>query len=287
MKPLAIDDVRKAIYQLLAENDETTTLDVKNLLRNWNFMATQKDVSNYVNTIARTDQLASKNNGRFNTYYFGKDTQHTFSSYLERNAQFVEILLRGKAVHIYKGTVGTDGVEEVRQFPKNLLAYQEAQQITNFYKQVEGYVEAVDKRLPLAIRKRFGALLGKKATTCTLGYYNVLKKEQKGKVYYEKSAGYRFNWELAQHSTLLKNLLENDQWISKQQDYTSKELLGEKIIQQETRSEEREEVTLEVKRENLYEITLTFATGEQAVLSKFNLSLEKELLPLFYGFLDT
>ena len=88
MKTHTIDDVREVLYALMAQHQSTTTLDVKNELRRLGFQAFQDQVSQLVNTIVSQDNLSHHNNGKFNIYSFGPDTDETKHVYMERQQEF-------------------------------------------------------------------------------------------------------------------------------------------------------------------------------------------------------
>src|SRR5690349_14689610 len=125
MKIHTIDDVREVVYTLMAQHQSTTTLDVKNELRRLGFQAFQDQVSQMVNAIVSHDNLSSRNNGKFNVYSFGADTNEVKQVYMELGQEFWEAKAEKKSITIFSGKIGTDGKQEQFEFYKNSLAIRE------------------------------------------------------------------------------------------------------------------------------------------------------------------
>lgn len=68
MKSLKQKDVRKVALDLMHQNGITTTLEVKNALRNAGFFALQDDISCLMDRLASKKGWFWRFNGRFRTY---------------------------------------------------------------------------------------------------------------------------------------------------------------------------------------------------------------------------
>ena len=62
--------VRLAATTLILAEGSTTTLDVKNHLRNRGYQAYQAEVSNWLFAVARQEKWAVNDNGHYRVYYF-------------------------------------------------------------------------------------------------------------------------------------------------------------------------------------------------------------------------
>lgn len=69
--PLSMAAVYETAEALMARHGSTTTLEVKNGLRNQGFWALQADVSEALRALAHTLGWTFTSNGRFRTYYCG------------------------------------------------------------------------------------------------------------------------------------------------------------------------------------------------------------------------
>jgi predicted DNA-binding WGR domain protein len=274
-----IEEVRAATYDLMARNGSTTTLDVKNELRRLNFQAFQDQVSQMVSAIASHDQLSSRNNGRYNVYFYGTDTAESRHVYLQSGDQFWEGRVDGKTVTLYAGRVGTDGTEESSECYKNLLAVRELERLAD-EKTRSGYTPTADSRPPLAIRRQYGHLFGQRPVVCRIGYYNVVKKELADGQLVTKNAGYRFTWHLPASHAEVAGALSGPTWHTGDVRFDGAQLLGEKLMGHEAADVPAEALRLEVDNGHLYEVEISFQNGSTAMLSKFQPDLQEALLPL-------
>ena len=284
MKTHTIDDVREVIYALMAQNQSTTTLEVKNELRRLGFQAFQDQVSQMVNTIVLQDNLSSRNNGKFNIYSFGQDTSEVKQVYMELGQEFWEARAEKKSITLFSGKVGTDGKQEQLEFYKNSLAIRELNRLTA-EKMQQGFSQATDPRPPLEIRKKYGHLLGKVPVNCSIGYFNVSKKEQVASQLLTKNSGYTFTWNITQSRQELTKVLSQPTWNSTSVRYDHAQLLGEKILKTEPSGIAFQTVQLEVDNTHIFQIELTFDTGEKAVFSKFGMDMQQSVLPLVKQFI--
>ncbi|CCH55353.1 hypothetical protein BN8_04607 [Fibrisoma limi BUZ 3] len=69
-KKAGLRAVRMAATTLILAEGCTTTLCVKNFLRNKNYLAYQADVSKWLYAVAKREGWAVNDNGRFRVYYF-------------------------------------------------------------------------------------------------------------------------------------------------------------------------------------------------------------------------
>ncbi|MBD0256357.1 MAG: WGR domain-containing protein [Cytophagales bacterium] len=274
-----IEEVRAATYDLMARNGSTTTLDVKNELRLLNFQAFQDQVSQMVSAIASHDQLSSRNSGRYNVYFYGTDTAESRHVYLQSGDQFWEGRVDGKAVTLYAGRVGTDGTEDAFACYKNLLAVRELERLAD-EKTRSGYAPAADPRPPLAVRRQYGHLFGQRPVVCSIGYYNVVKKELSDGQWVTKNAGYRFTWHLLESHAQVAGALSGPTWNSGDVRFDGAQLLGEKLVGRQPADLPAAALRLEVDNGHLYEVEISFQNGSTAILSKFQPDLQGALLPL-------
>jgi predicted DNA-binding WGR domain protein len=274
-----IEEVRAAAYDLMARNGSTTTLDVKNELRRLGFQAFQDQVSQMVSAIASHDQLSSRNNGRYNLYFYGVDTAESRHVYLQSGDQFWEGRVDGKTITCYAGRVGTDGTEESFECYKNLLAVRELERLAD-EKTRSGYAPAADPRPPLAVRRQYGHLFGQRPVVCSIGYYNVVKKELSGGQLVTKNAGYRFTWHLPAGHAQVAGALSGPAWHNGDVRFDGAQLLGEKLVARQPADSPGEPLRLEVDNGHLYQVEIGFENGSTAILSKFQPDLQGALLPL-------
>jgi predicted DNA-binding WGR domain protein len=284
MKTHTINDVREVLYSLIAQNQSTTTLDVKNELRRLGFQAFQDQVSQMVNTIVLQDNLSSRNNGKFNIYSFGQDTSEVKHVYMELGQEFWEAKAEKKSLILFNGKVGTDGKEEQIEFYKNSLAIRELNHLIT-EKTQQGFSQATDLRPPLKIRQKYGHLLSKKPLSCSIGYFNVSKKEQVANQVLTKNSGYTFTWNITQSRQDLTQVLSQPTWNNTTIKYDNAQLLGEKILKREPSGIIFQTAQLEVDNAHIFQIELSFETGEKAVFSKFGMDMQKAVLPLVKQFI--
>jgi DNA gyrase/topoisomerase IV subunit B len=69
------EDVKQVFFDLLEENEETTSLDVKNKLREMGFWATQERVTGFMREISVEENINFDFNGVYRTYF--KEEQKT------------------------------------------------------------------------------------------------------------------------------------------------------------------------------------------------------------------
>ncbi len=284
MLPLTVQATREVIYHLIAQNGKTTTLDVKNELRSRNYNASQNDVSHFVGQVQKADNLETKSNGQYNFYHFGYDSNDTKKAYLEKNntshTDFVEIIVEGKFVKIFQGKTGADGVETAHNLNKNLLAIREFSRFVGDFVS-QGFVQTQDLRPSLTIRQKYGHILGQKAVSAKIGYFNAKKYEQD----FEKNGAYIFAWDLSTQSLSFKDVLAQTQnWQTSNFTCTLSSTLGEKTTKKDLPNIDKPYFDLD--NNNIFEIQLFFAGGQKATFSKFSLSLNSELLPLVRQFLS-
>jgi predicted DNA-binding WGR domain protein len=264
----------------MARNGSTTTLDVKNELRRLGFQAFQDQVSQMVSAIAAHDQLLSRNNGRYNLYFQGVDTAESRHVYLQAGDQFWEGRVDGKTITLHVGRVGTDGTEEQVQCYKNLLAARELERLADEKTRWSGYAPATDPRPPLAVRQQYGHLFGQRPVVCSIGYYNVVKKELSEGQLVTKNAGYRFTWHLPAGHAQVAAALNGPSWNNGNVRFDQAQLLGEKLVGRQPADVPAEALRLEVDNGHLYEVEIGFENGSTAMLSKFQPDLQGALLLL-------
>jgi len=82
MKMLSKEIVKIVAENHLLEFGKTTSLDVKNDLRNKGFYAVQSDVSSYLDTIAYEESWRYVDNGKFRVYHLDADMDRLLSKFL-------------------------------------------------------------------------------------------------------------------------------------------------------------------------------------------------------------
>lgn len=307
MKTLTKEAVKGAAENLIETFGTTTTLDVKNKLRQTGFQAFQNEVSTLMDTVTAEERWQFNHNGRYRVYRFGPDSNDTFHKYLENGQQFWEILASDKEQIINEGTTGSNGIMQKKSFPTNRKTIAQSKKAFEQIKQ-RGYSEAIDQRLPFALRQKYATYLEQKPVRYTIGFFNVhsaeklaaeltLKNKQKanGYIIQTKNAGYDFTWELPQSKENLANILKKSSATHQQFQYDKKELIGEKI--KETKAYQQNEellndyegykalspasiVEIELSMNNVYKVDIWFEGGDQISLSKFVLDINQELLPV-------
>ena len=307
MKTLTQEAVKEAAEDLIEAFGTTTTLDVKNKLRQQGYQAMQADVSRLMDTVTAEERWQFNHNGRYRVYRFGPDSNDTFHKYMESGQHFWEVLASDKELIVNEGTVGTNGQMNKRSFPTNRKTIAQSKKLYQEKKQA-GYSEAVDQRLPFALRKKYANYLNKKPVSYTIGFFNVLASEKqaaeftladqqttKGYTIQSKNAGYDFTWELPQSKESLAEVLKNTQAIEHPFRYDKRNITGEKIkevrafqqneevlVGYETYKPKAEASLIEINApmDNVYKIDISFEGGDQISLSKFDLNIHEELLPV-------
>lgn len=121
---------------------------------------------------------------------------------------------------------------------------------------------------------------------------------QKGYFIVTKSAGYEFEADVSQNGSPIQHILKNKQWEATQLSNLTRNLTGEKITSKKAFDDKGESIqpfkiqsvvktttqSIKVNNDNLYQVKLTFDNGRTLHLSKFEMDLEKELLPLVGAF---
>lgn len=306
MKHLDQEAVKKAAEFLMDQNGSTTTLDVKNHLRAEGYTAFQADVSQFMSMLVNIEQWQFEQKGRYRSYKFGADTQESLLAYMEKGDEFWEIRVEDKQMMTASGKVGTSGGSDVQDFSRNRKAMEQAEALIAIKKQL-GFTEAQDERLALHIRQKYEPYMYLKPLSCRIGYYD-LKKIDKQSIrlsnsvnnalaYLEltKNVGCYCTWKQSPQLKSIVNLLENDAYNALDLAYDHIELLGEKLMHkslhdpqgqsldsnQPYQAENAPEIkSLELKREHIFQITFYFENQVKIVLSKFDLHLTKELIPM-------
>jgi len=307
MKNLTKNAVKEAAEHLIEAFGTTTTLDVKNRLRQQGFQALQAEVSNLMDTLTDEEQWRFNHNGRYRVYRFGPDSNDTFHKYLEQGQHFWEILASGKEQIINEGLIGTIGQMTTTKYPTNRKTIAQSKKVHQTMLD-QGYSEAVDQRLPFNLRQKYATYLDQKPLKYTIGFFNVqaqeklaaeitLENNQKtnGYVLQSKNAGYDLTWNLPQSQDKLTRIFKNPSTIVQDPDYDQKQLTGEKISVSSAFNQQEKVIqtfqgftptslpslqVMELHLENIYKIDIWFESGSQISLSKFDLDIHQELLPV-------
>lgn len=310
LKTLTEAATKEAAEYLMTLNNETTTLEVKNRLRSQGYNAAQRQVSQGMDYLYKKHRntWGYRQPDKYKIYYLSIDTKDILNFYLEKGDAFWAIAASGKAFTIEVGKVGETGTFEEKSYETNRKMILIAHTFLELQRE-KGFVEATDKRLSLKIRKQFERFSNQKMTGCKMGFFEAEKlvkqeatfevegKQIEGYLSLTKSAGYTFSWDLPKDLDAVRLVLESQKWDALKWGFRDAKLLGEKIKEAEAYNgdgvelKERTYTILEkqtametqailVNNENLYQIECFFEGGERAVLSKFQMDLEMEILPL-------
>ncbi len=299
--------ILQAAETLMLQNDQTTTLEVKNYLRQQGYQAYQSPVSSWMNWLARQQKWHAEYSNRHYIYKFGADTEEVLHKYLEKGGEFWEAKVEETEVLIGAGKTGEDGTYQKMQFASNRKAIHYVHNLL-INRGKDNFVEAIDERLPLGLRLEYQAYFKEEAILCTMGFYNVQKTEkqtvshttkyaakQTNDLHITKNAGYEFSWNLYRSTDKLKQILAQTAWDACKIGYESAELKGEAItaIQdhngqaislkdyRELPNLDAPKITaLNVSQAEMYQVSIAFRNGAKVHLSSFKYNLEGELIPL-------
>ena len=288
---------------LMILNGKTSTLDVKKELRKQGYFATQSVVSHFMDILGDEENWVFEFNGTFRIYAFEEDTEDTFQGYLEKDGRFWEMVVHGQDQIIFHGRLGTLGELSRITMDSNRHAILNARHL--FDKKLEdGFEEKEDVRnLSLDLRLKYFAYLKKAVKEVTLSYFGIHKTEycpvkvqkdgsvQEARMKVMKNAGYELYFE---HAYGVNGLLRSATWEAMNAGFDDYFLLGEKQVEskiynengvwdkQYLKSYEADFKTKSLLVDNncLYRVDFVFEDGEVMSLSKFELDLKSELLPL-------
>ncbi len=310
LKMLTEAATKEAAEYLMTLNNETTTLEVKNRLRSQGYSAAQRQVSQGMDYLYKKHRntWGYRQPGKYKIYYLSIDTKDTLNLYFEKGDSFWAMAANDKTFIMEEGKVGATGVFEEKNYDTNRKMMLIANSFLELQKE-KGFVEATDKRLPLKTRQKFADYFDKKMTGCKMGFFEAEKivqqkatfevngKQVDGYLLLTKSAGYTFSWDLPKDVDAVRLVLNSKKWDALKWGFREVKLLGEKIkeaeayngdgvqlkektytiLEKQTAMETQE---IQVNNQNLYQIECFFEGGERAVLSKFQMDLEAEILPL-------
>jgi len=310
LKPLNTTAIQVAAEYLMTLNGQTNTLEVKSRLRSQRYNASQREVSQGMSNLSTANPRTWEytQTGKYRSYSFKADTDENMGVYLEKGNLFWAVSLKEKAVVFEEGKRNKNGVFKEEKYGTNRKAVFEVKAVLR-EKKLAGFVETTDKRLPLKIRRQFAPYFNKKLTGCIMGFFEAEKLVQQsatfevngqkteGYLLLNKSAGYTFDWELPKDEEVVKKVLESKKWDALRIGYQSAKLLGEKIKDAEAfdgegvelredsyqlleKKDDFEAQAILVNNENLYKIECLFEGGGRVVLSKFQMDLEEEILPM-------
>ncbi|TAE47139.1 MAG: hypothetical protein EAZ44_01750 [Cytophagia bacterium] len=287
--------VSSVAEELIEKNGSTTTLDVKNALRNKNYQATQNEVSGFMSRMAIEESLHTNQNQNFKIYSFAMDSKEKLNGYFQKDDTFWAIKVENATLIIEEGKINTTGILTEKLFKRNIKAIKEGKELIK-KKEIEGFFKTPDTRLPLNIRKSIGGYENKKLKKIILSFFNVIfeteenivfvdnKEEKKGLFMTKKQGGYQFAWEtnLKEVEKITKTSNQNLEISQFQFDYyqTTGEKINQKYIVDEigntihhsvniiTQFNIKNHILIDLK--NLYIAELFFETGEKLNLSKFD-----------------
>lgn len=264
MKTLNDLAVLQAAETLMRQNGQTTTLDVKNLLRQQSYEATQSEVSSRMEIVARQESWHINSAGAYKIYKPAPDTTETLQSYWELASQrlFWEVKAQDKTLQIVEGRIGTDGTVQTLAYPTNRETIREAQRLIQ-EKKNNGYQSAKDSRLPLAIRQYFGAYFSKTLQSLKLAYFGVLQTHEQDKI---KEGGYEYLWNLPAQTAELQDVWTKTIWSPSASTQNQAAVLGEKIIKKDIKLS----TDIEVHQEKLFRATLYFTDGSSLQMGRYD-----------------
>lgn len=303
MKPLNDLAVLQAAENLMFQNGQTTTLDVKNMLRQQGYEATQSEVSSRMDNVSKQENWHINSAGAYKIYKPAPDTTQTLESYWELASQqtFWEIKAENQKIHLTTGIIGTNGTTTTLTYRTNRETIREAQKIMQDKKN-EGYAIAKDKRLPFAIRQQFSSYFDKKIAKLELSYFGVRQfRRRAGKMLLDnaeaigeqeelRTGGYTFTWDLPTEMPYLQDLWDKSVWspLDYQKSYAS--CLGEKVIalgyyaqnksykdgKMLEQSSWQAPHKIEVSQENLFQAYLQFTDGTSLKVGRFDAVFSNE-----------
>ncbi len=309
MLTLDYKNVLSVAEELIEKNGSTTTLDVKNLLRNRNFQATQNEVSSFINQASIQESWQSHQNSNFKVYSFGKDTHETLDEYFINNTNFWAIKVENAKITIEEGIVNGKETTTERSYNRNKKAIRIAKELI-IEKEKNAFFRTPDTRLPLSVRKSIAGYENKKATKIILSFFNVIFKttenvmvknnqqeEKKAILTIEKNGGYQFAWEknIKEIQKITKTANQNLEISQFQFDYyqtTGEKMNHKSIVDKEGNVYQEINITnkldiinhILIDLNKIYMAEIFFETGEKLSLSKFDYKDIDIFLQVIRGF---
>ncbi len=292
---------------LMILNGETSTLQVKAELRKQGYFATQAAVSHFMDVLSEEEGWVYEFNGKFRVYAFQKDTDEIMYEYLEKDGYFWELLVNETDQIIFYGKTGSMGDLSRLTFDTNRHAILNGRNLID--RKLEDGFEAVEdvRELSIELRLKYFAYLKKQVKEVTLSYFGTHKTEvgiveaeltsksgnitKKLTMEVEKNAGYELHFEQPQG---IAQLLRRPSWDALKTGFDDCFLLGEKVVKRQFWEEEMlidqvssyqvlepaQTTAIEVNNDRLYRIDLNFEDGAVLSLSKYEMELKSELIPL-------
>ena len=274
MQVLPTGDLRQAVYALIDSHKTITVSVLRQYLLAQDFQPTEDALAILLEDIAYHDKLSVRRVNQTLSYGFGADSDEKEQVYLEREACFYEIHLKGKVVTATEGKIDEEGTVKTHCFYKN---FQAATFFHHLFTQKwqEGYRIGFDRRVPAALWEEYRHLAGLRPVACHIGYQDVLKTEPSQEL---KVARYLFSWNLPDSRRELQLVLENRFWTNQQFHCDAARLLSEKTIGH--KASPAAFPMLEMDNARICQLILCFENGEEVVFLKSRMSLAEELLPL-------
>ncbi len=274
---LTVDAVRNIAEELMTKYGNTTTLDVKNLLRNRNFFATQQEVSGYMDTLSTTEQWHHTQKNGYRVYSLPPDTNNTLDVYYAKNNEVLDIYVQGKELHIGTGKKYSQIAWQIKTLKRNATAMAEAQQIIKD-KKAEGFTQ--NTQVPAyAVRQQMRTLTHEKPEKVKIGVYDfflkyhyIIDEQQISENKY--CVGGHFSWEKESFENLAQNITHKN-WslnLFLQGNFVAN---GKKLHDKITRPKQAQDITTNDFVEivpysgQLYEVIFTTASGKVVALNKF------------------
>lgn len=220
LEPEVVCQVTEA---LMLTHGTTTTLEVKNELREQGFFAVQAEVSALMEVIAEERHWKFWHNGRHRIYTFAEDTDERLYRCLAKGDQTWEIMVEGNMQIIAEGRPGRSLPISCQEFPSNRHALAHASGLV-MIQESKGFKAAVPGGVNLQHRFRFRELILQKPLSCVLSFREGVEKAAypaqfllhgqtaTGRLVVEKKVGYAFELSAAEAKTALSQQLHDKGW---------------------------------------------------------------------------
>jgi predicted DNA-binding WGR domain protein len=278
-QPLTIDAVRNIAEELMTKHGNTTTLDVKNLLRNRNYFATQQEVSAHMDTLTRTDSWKYSQKTGYRVYSLPADTNNIMDEYYYNGSEVMEVYVRDKEFHLGIGVRYGQVTYTTKYFQRNSSAISEAKKVVAEYKQ-KGFV--ANNNVPTyQMRLQYRSALNEKPEKVKIGVYNFLvtyqyEAENNQISENDYSVGGYFSWEKNDFKQLSDNI-KNKNWDLGLFQKGNFVLNGKKLISKNispkilnTNIAQNEFVKITPQIGNIYEATFITNTGKNITINQYN-----------------
>lgn len=239
MKQLSEEAILEAAEALMDEHGSTTTLDVKNRLRNQGYQAFQTEISQKMEKLCQTESWQYRTQGRFRVYYLPPFKPLEERVRLQQNAHSWDLQIVKS--QIYKVERNAEEILQVKvqQFTSARRAAYAYRGLQSQLKEKGFKPTALDNQLSPLLCQQYQAFFQKKVSRLHLGFINVRQQEvQTVKVNQENTqlereinAGYYFAWQNPEAYTQILGHLQQQKPIDLlATPPEQKQLLGQKVL---------------------------------------------------------